>query len=204
MTTSSRIDANGWREPATVEPTEAVDRGADAGWLSELDIELYRFIAQQRHGRFDGFLPQLSRSADNSRLWFALAACIAAVGGRRGRATALRGAVAIGLTSLVANAVLKPIWRRKRPPQAAVVPSARHVPLPTSTSFPSGHSASAAAFTAAVAHGEPALLLPVGALAFGVCFSRIHSGVHFPSDVLAGVAVGAFVGSAVCAVSRVR
>lgn len=178
--------------------------GPGPGWLSDLDIALYRFIALQRHGRFDGLLPALSRAADNSRLWLVLAGCVAAVGGTRGRATALRSVAAIGATSMLANAVLKPMWRRSRPPQADVVPSDRHVPLPRSTSFPSGHSASAAAFTAVIAHGEPALLLPVASLAFGVCFSRVHSGVHYPSDVLAGVAVGAAVGSGICALSRVR
>jgi membrane-associated phospholipid phosphatase len=178
--------------------------GPGTGWLAELDIELYRFIALQRHGRFDGMLPELSRVADRSGLWMALAAGIAATGGRRGRATAVRAVAAIGITSLVANAVLKPLWRRSRPPQAEVVPIDRHVPLPGSTSFPSGHSASAAAFTAVVAHGEPVALLPVAVLAFGVCFSRVHSGVHYPSDVLAGVAVGAGIGSVLCAWSPVR
>ena len=68
---------------------------------------------------------------------------------------------------------------------------AHHVP--TSSSFPSGHSASAAAFAVAVGAEFPELAVPIGALAGAVCFSRIFTGVHFTSDVLAGAALGATV-----------
>jgi undecaprenyl-diphosphatase len=62
---------------------------------------------------------------------------------------------------------------------------------PRTSSFPSGHSASAAAFATGVALESPALgavALPVAA---AVGFSRIYTGVHYPGDVLVGAAVGA-------------
>jgi undecaprenyl-diphosphatase len=65
---------------------------------------------------------------------------------------------------------------------------------PSSSSFPSGHSASAAAFATGVALQQPWLALPVGSLAAAVIYSRVHTGVHYPGDVAAGAAIG--VGSA--------
>ena len=62
--------------------------------------------------------------------------------------------------------------------------------MPASHSFPSGHTAAAVAFAAAAGRELPAARLPLGALAAAVGYSRVHTGVHYPGDVLAGVAVG--------------
>jgi undecaprenyl-diphosphatase len=62
--------------------------------------------------------------------------------------------------------------------------------VPFTTSFPSGHAASAAAFTTAVALELPATAIPLAPLAFAVAASRVVIGVHYPSDVIAGVALG--------------
>src|SRR5919107_1651345 len=61
---------------------------------------------------------------------------------------------------------------------------------PTSSSFPSGHSASAAAFATAVSMESPVLGLVVSPLAAAVAYSRVHVGVHWTSDVVVGAAVG--------------
>jgi len=66
--------------------------------------------------------------------------------------------------------------------------------MPTSTSFPSGHSASAAAFAVAVGDVVPALRVPLTAAAGTVAFSRVYTGVHYPGDVLVGVVTGAILG----------
>ena len=62
--------------------------------------------------------------------------------------------------------------------------------MPRSTSFPSGHAASAFAFASGVAHDLPAAAVPLEAAAALVAYSRVHTGVHFPLDVIAGAVVG--------------
>ena len=71
-------------------------------------------------------------------------------------------------------------------PDGHEVPEARWVPMPTSTSFPSGHSASALAFAVAVGDVVPALRWPLRAAGGTVAFSRVYTGVHYPGDVLVG------------------
>ena len=111
--------------------------------------------------------------------------------GARGRRSAADGLASIAVTSGVVNLMLKPLRRRRRPDRVAhAVPLARHVEMPRSTSFPSGHAASAFAFAAGVSRELPAAGLPLHAAAMLVAYSRVHTGVHYPIDVVAGALVG--------------
>ena len=90
---------------------------------------------------------------------------------------------------------MKMAGERHRPDRDCLgVPQQRWVPMPSSTSFPSGHSASAAAFAVAVGDVLPALRLPLQTAASIVAFSRVYTGVHYPSDVLVGAAVHGLLG----------
>jgi undecaprenyl-diphosphatase len=114
--------------------------------------------------------------------------------------TALAAAGAAGL----AVSILKGAAGRARPPLAD--PALQAVgAIPDSSSFPSGHSATA--FAAAVAVGLlcPRLRVPLLALAATVALSRVYLGVHYWSDVAAGSALGALIGLAMgWAVLRAR
>jgi membrane-associated phospholipid phosphatase len=123
-------------------------------------------------------------------------------GGDRGRRAALEGVLAVGVTSATVNLVAKPVARRRRPERVEPARFAgRHVPMPSSASFPSGHAASAFAFAHAVGRHLPALALPIRLLAAAVAYSRVHTGVHYPGDVVVGSVTGAGTAAMVAAVA---
>lgn len=163
-------------------------------WLEEaerLDVAVYAAIARVDTPRLDRSMRRLSRAANHSCLWLGAAALLALAGGPKGRRAAADGLASIAVTSVVVNAALKPLGRRRRPDVVAhAVPVARHVRMPVSTSFPSGHSASAFAFASGVAATQPAVAIPLRGLATLVAYSRVHTGVHYPGDVLAGALLG--------------
>jgi undecaprenyl-diphosphatase len=110
---------------------------------------------------------------------------------------------AIAVTSFVVNVPLKIILRRDRPDRiGARVPIARHVPMPQTNSFPSGHAASGFAFAAAVAGSLPGAAAPLRTLASVVGYSRVHSGVHYPGDVIVGSLIGTTIGESVAFLVR--
>ncbi|HVE64320.1 MAG TPA: phosphatase PAP2 family protein [Mycobacteriales bacterium] len=121
----------------------------------------------------------------------AVAAGLALGGGRFGRRAALRGVFAVAATSAVINGPTKWAFQRRRPPLLAVPLRRRAWRETRTSSFPSGHSASAAAFAVGVATEMPVMALPLGAAAAAVGYSRVHVGVHYPGDVVAGLALGA-------------
>jgi undecaprenyl-diphosphatase len=134
-------------------------------------------------------MPRLTRAADRSVLWIAIAGALALEPAATRPAAAVRGLASIAVTSLVANQVSKRLHRRPVPRSRRCPRSAAHR-IPTSTSFPSGHSASAMAFAAGASAEWPALSVPLRALAGLVGFSRVATGAHYPGDVAAGFALG--------------
>ncbi|HEU5160495.1 MAG TPA: phosphatase PAP2 family protein [Streptosporangiaceae bacterium] len=159
------------------------------------DQMLFDAVAAARLPGFERVLPRLSKTADHSVLWWGIAGGMAVSGRMRLRRGALRGTVAIAIASPLINVVGKQMFRRARPRVDLVPPIRIRWRLPTSPAFPSGHSASAAAFATGVALEAPAYVaLPVAGLAAGVAISRVYTGAHYPGDVLAGAAFGAVAG----------
>ncbi|HEU4899106.1 MAG TPA: phosphatase PAP2 family protein [Actinomycetota bacterium] len=170
--------------------------------LGAVDRAVYQAIARTPTANLDVPVRRLSAAADKSRLWLGIAAVVAVAGGRRGRRAALEGVVAIGVTSATVNLGVKPIASRRRPDRAQpALFEGRHVPMPRSASFPSGHAASAFAFAYAVGRHLPALAVPIRLLAAAVAYSRVHTGVHYPGDVVIGSVTGAGTAAMVAAVA---
>ena len=142
----------------------------------------------------DQMLPALGRAANYSRLWFGVAGGLALTRTRRGRRAALRGVAALGLASATVNVLGKQLVGRQRP-AIDLVPLIRRLAVaPRTLSFPSGHSASAAAFATGVVLESPPLGIPVAVLAAAVAASRVAVGAHYPSDVVAGLGIGVAAG----------
>ena len=171
--------------------------------LDTYDRAGYRTVAQLRIPVLDEPLRLVSDFANFSKPWFLVAGCLVLFGGSRGRRAAFTGLAAIGATSLLVNQPMKLAGARRRPDRDGVgVPEQRWVRMPSSTSFPSGHSASAAAFAVAVGDVLPGLRRPLLGAAFIVAFSRVYTGVHYPGDVIVGAGVGAIVGRLISSVAR--
>ncbi|MGV9990372.1 phosphatase PAP2 family protein [Streptomyces sp. NPDC003374] len=159
--------------------------------LLAVDSRLFEFAAERHWPGAGPVLPRLSRSANHGVLWFATAAAVAASRTPRARRAAVRGLASLSLASLTINTLGKRSVRRSRPVLDPVPVMRRLKRQPITTSFPSGHAASAAAFATGVALESPAWGAAVAPVAVSVALSRVYTGVHFPSDVLAGAALGA-------------
>lgn len=173
-----------------------------ARWVSEarsqtaaLDKAISAAVDSTSTPTLDAFLVRLSEAANGSRIWFLTAAAVALIGGRLGRRAAVEAVASIGLASAATNLVLKSLTPRRRPAGADGngAPS-RRVRRPTTPSFPSGHTASAFAFASTMGEEVPVTWIPLHATAALVGYSRVHTGVHYPSDVAAGALLGALAG----------
>lgn len=177
------------------------------GWLGQareqalaIDEAIYAAVATTRTPGLDSAVVRLSDAANFSMIWFALGGALAVAGGPKGRRAAVEGIAAIGLASLLVNQGLKRIAPRSRPDRESALAEAirdRQVRMPSSTSFPSGHSASAFAFATAVSGRVRWLSAPLQTLAAAVAYSRVHTGVHYPGDVVVGSLTGIVCGDLV-------
>lgn len=100
--------------------------------------------------------------------------------------------LAVAVSFLVVDDLVKPLFERVRPFEVMAIPliDAR----PASAAFPSGHAAMAAAGALAVSRMFPYGTWIVWPIASVIAFSRVYLGVHWPSDVAAGVLLGFAVG----------
>lgn len=155
--------------------------------VQRLDRRLMRRSFGARSPALDRALIATTRAADYSRLWLVLAGALAVFGGRPGRRAAGRGLIALALAAAAANGPAKLLVRRRRPSSHRRPTLIR---TPRSTSFPSGHTAAAFAFATGASTELPALAPVLVPLAGAVAYSRVHTGVHYPSDVAAGAAIG--------------
>jgi membrane-associated phospholipid phosphatase len=155
--------------------------------LAALDLRLLRLLRTRGHSPpVEAVAINLARSGENGLLWYLLAGAGAALGGARRRDEYFR-AMRIVLATLVANTVVKQTVRRARPVLEAELPAL--TPVLSGRSYPSAHSSTSFAGARALsAAGLPAV--PLYAVAVAMALSRPYLGVHYPSDILAGAALG--------------
>lgn len=182
-------------------------RGGGSGvrsLLNRWDQGVFEQVAKRQWPAAEAVLPRLSRGADHGLLWLAAAAGMTAAGGRPARRAAVRGLASLAVASLTVNTLGKRTVRRQRP-LLDVVPVVRQLSRqPFTTSFPSGHAASAAAFAVGAGLESRRWGAALAPVAWSVAFSRVYTGVHHPGDVLAGMALGAGAAFAVRGVAPTR
>lgn len=125
-------------------------------------------------------------------VWVVIGAAGAAANPRR-RERWLRGA-AVAPAAVLLNYAVKLAVRRPRPKLRGLPPLAG---APSRLSFPSAHATSSLAAATAFGRVEPRTRGPLYALAATVCVTRPYLGMHYPSDVLAGAALGLAIGGLV-------
>jgi undecaprenyl-diphosphatase len=159
------------------------------------DARLLAHVGRLPSTPADRWLRRLSTFANHGKLWLVLGLVLGAKRGpvRRG---AVRGVGSLAVSSGLVNVVLKRAFGRVRPDLANVHSSRALRRSPHTLSFPSGHSASAAAFATGVALESPLLGALVAPMALGVGYSRVHVGVHYPGDVAVGMAIGGGIAAA--------
>jgi len=163
-----------------------------------LDRELL-LLLNQGLGR-EGLDPVMRLLSDGA-LWLVVAAVVAVVliarYRARGALVVLAMALAVGLSDPLVGLVLKPLAGRLRPCVELADAIRVAAECRGGWSFPSNHAANAAALVTAMGYGFRRSLLVFVPLALAVGVSRIYLGMHYPSDVLAGYAIGVVCGLAV-------
>ena len=149
-----------------------------------------RWGARRAVGLFFGAISRLGDGV----FWYALMAMLAAIGGQQGRLAAVQMALT-GLTALMLYRQLKRWTRRPRPYRVCAGVIA-HVPPLDEFSFPSGHTLQAVSFSIVAMHWFPSLTPLLVSFTVLVAASRVILGLHYPSDVLAAIAIGTGLGTA--------
>ncbi len=134
----------------------------------------------------------LGSAGEWGAIWAAVGLAAAALDPPRRRRWV--GAAAIGPSAVVLNYGVKRAVGRPRPELDGLPPLAA---APSHLSFPSAHAASSVAAATAMARVAPGAAAPLFGLAAILCLTRPYLGMHYPSDVVAGAALGAVIGRSI-------
>jgi len=163
------------------------------GALGRADQAVLRFLRTRGHFEpLETAMRTFGLAGEFAAVWAAIGAVGATVDGRRRGRWLIAGAT--GPVAVGVNFAVKVATGRKRPLIEEHPPLAR---APTKLSFPSAHATSSVAGATALGRVEPRLRPGLFALAAAICVGRPYLGMHYPSDVLAGAALGVALGAIV-------
>ena len=158
--------------------------------LQEVDRRLLRAMRTRYHApQIEETMKALGMAGEWGAIWVAIGVGAAAADPTR-RNRWLRAA-AIAPAAIGANFLVKLAVRRRRPRLRRLPPLAT---APTELSFPSAHATSSLAAASAMGRVAPGLRPPLYGLAAAISLSRPYLGMHYPSDVLGGAAIGLVLG----------
>ena len=158
--------------------------------LQELDRRLLRTMRTRYHApQIEDAVKALGMAGEWGAVWVAIGVAAAAVDATR-RERWLRAA-AVAPAAVGVNYLVKLAVRRRRPRLRRLPPLAA---APSELSFPSAHATSSLAAAAAMGRVAPGSRPPLYGLAAAICLTRPYLGMHYPSDVLGGAAIGLVIG----------
>ena len=157
--------------------------------LLNLDIGFLLFLQESvRNPILNSIMIFVTSLGNGGMIW--IAATVLLMIPKKTRKVGITSAVALLLSLIINNNIIKNIVQRPRP-FATFKELQIIVPIPSEFSFPSGHTASSFAAASVFFRQLPKKLgLPSVILAGIIGFSRLYVGVHYPTDVIAGVIMG--------------
>ena len=162
--------------------------------IQSIDISILDFIQDNlRGGILDGVMPFITYLGSGGVFW--IIAALVFIFLRKLRAIGITVLIALILCLVIGNLGLKPLIARVRPNETFGIESLL-VPAPTDFSFPSGHTMASFAAATAIFLYSKKLGLIAFALGSLIAFSRLYLYVHYPTDILAGILIGAAIGLA--------
>jgi undecaprenyl-diphosphatase len=159
------------------------------GRLDAADVMLCRWMNRSAHRTSVRRVFGIASRLGDGVIWYTLIAALPLLYGERGVVPALQMACT-GLIGLLLYRYLKQVFVRERPFITHTAITRVGVPLDR-YSFPSGHTLHAVSFSTTCLAHFPELgwvLVPLASL---IALSRVVLGLHYPTDVLAGAAIGA-------------
>lgn len=145
-----------------------------------------------RCGILDNFFPYITHLGTAGSFWILLTAVLMCF--KKTRRAAVCSAIALLGSLILNNMILKPLVGRVRPYE--VIEGLKLIgKRATDPSFPSGHTAASIASAVALCRFlKKRYSIPLLALALLIGFSRLYIGIHYPTDVLAGLLDGIALG----------
>jgi membrane-associated phospholipid phosphatase len=173
--------------------------------VERFDGEVLRWVEVVPHGPVGGVLRGTARAADVLAPWILTSVGLLASPWPRAGPALVRGWLAMGVSALVEDAILKPAVHRDRPDVRRLPPGQRRSTAPSTSAFPSGHVGAATAFAVAVPPEVPRSVRGgLAVLAAVTAYARVYTGRHYASDALVGLAVGAVAGRLAGRAARAR
>jgi len=181
------VDKKGW--PAGNRKNSIAFGNHMVPWLESLDRWLFYSINHGlSSGWLDTFFVWITSSSNWKWIWFAGLFYLVVFGGKRGRWCAVSLVVLAGVLDFTSHHLLKETIHRLRP--FSVLPDVYQLVGSGGGSFPSNHALNNAAGAVVLTGYFPSRVWLWYTLAGLIAFSRVYCGVHWPSDVLAGFALG--------------